>query len=144
MKASDYRIGNCINRKYSDNTIETERISVYDLLNYEKKEYSSNNLVEWLAISPIRINEDWLITNGFELMIYNGLIKSYSIECTPPNYKTKMHLVIRFNEIKGTEFSVYWYHLTKSGDMHGFEHIEHIHNIQNLYLSLSGKELEIK
>jgi hypothetical protein len=55
-----------------------------------------------------------------------------------------MELNIRFKERRDIDFMVYWYHQSKSGDMHAFEHIKYLHQLQNLIYSLTGKELNIE
>jgi hypothetical protein len=110
-------------------------------------------LAEWLinpqwtwgepieCFSGVTITEEWLLKFSFEKRILNGIIPEYSISCTPPNYKNEYRLCFRFNEIRDSDIiRNYWSPYMRSGTAHSFK-LDFVHQLQNLYFSLTGNEL---
>ena len=99
------------------------------------------------AFQPIMISEDWLRRLGFEMRVMNGVIHEWYIMCTPPNYKREFALCLRFGEFISVPRDKYtsnaWHAWMDSGDSHSFN-IKHVHQLQNVYLFITGQELQIK
>ena len=74
---------------------------------------------------PIPLTEEWLIKFGF---IQYGDEGEY--------FKHKKLFAFEFLN-QGIEFKVYFSDVV-------FTHVKHVHQLQNLYFSLTGKELTIK
>ena len=136
MKANELRIGNCA-RSYGVITkISFSDFAVFEL--YERRE-------EEPPYEGIPITEEWLLKFGFEKRELNfGVIKQYSINCTPPKYRNKYAIYFRFGEIRDELFKMYWYASDPiNTSMHSFP-CKYVHQLQNLYFALTGEELEIK
>lgn len=95
---------------------------------------------------PIKISEEWLQKLGFEMRMINGIIPEWCIMCTPPNYKRQYALAFRFGMLISTAPGACddqkWYPWIDSGTAHNFN-IQSIHELQNLYYAITGKELAI-
>lgn len=120
MKATELRIGNCVNECYQ--VVEIDNLGcgicspMDDLASYIDFEYKD--------IKPIPITEDWLLKFGF----------------TEGKYGYSLSL----------EHQTLWVKLDgETAIADGFELIrltkcKHVHQLQNLYHALTGEELTIK
>jgi hypothetical protein len=147
MKATELRIGNLVNINEEtriDNTNELPLIN--PLFKIERIDedgeiiiYSEiNNLhihCDLESIQPIPLTEEWLFKFGFHLRdgfsnTFKLNIEKHQYDCSEITYSEKEGL-LRFSngKEKGTTL---------------IPHIKHVHQLQNLYFSLTGEELTIK
>lgn len=122
MKAEELRIGNLVLQKTSN---EIRGVDYYDIMHGIKLD-DPRSLCEWNGISPILINEEWLKRFGFKKFwewggVYSLTIKNQFIEFRKP-YKTG-------GLCANDQF---------------VNKIKYVHQLQNLYFALTGKELQIK
>lgn len=118
MNAKDFRIGNLVeydNRIFEIDTIAEE----FPTLNTDE---FGIGVVSWANIKPIPLTEDWLLKFGFKKInhIYGYYFWSLS--------KGKIDIYEKKTTFRG--YSVL--------------HIEHVHQLQNLYYALTGEELNLK
>ena len=125
MKASELRIGNLFYEETRDNPYDVIQI-------YELSETSVNDwdVVDVLKIyDPILITEDWFLRCGGVKEIYT--------DDEPDDY----YLVIRHKEfdiIYESDDEIYC-------DINGWViDLKYVHQLQNLWFALTGKELKIK
>ena len=130
MNATELRIGNLVeltNIEYGTNKTPYE-IDIDDFNDlYHKR----------IKIKPIPITPEWLERAGFSKRLINNKFYEYFIDATPPNYKNDY--VIKWWDTdfdRKINFSP-----VLSGTIHTFP-CDYIHQLQNLYFALTGKELE--
>lgn len=121
MEARELRIGNYVRLKNSD--IET-CIDLIDCAGSgEAWIHLEGNGIQSLIhqIEPIPLKEEWLLKFGFVSNSYQDRFenKAIHVEC---------------NKTKG--FVELW--------VERMPHIKYVHQLQNLYVALTGEELEIK
>lgn len=117
ITASELRIGNFINKsiKNGNGKILVRQITPYDILNIYEDESRYN-------FEPITITEEWLLKFGFENDGYD--------HWNGPEY---FELAKKTNGEWINSVNCYEYD-------HGVP-IKYIHQLQNLYFALTGKEL---
>jgi hypothetical protein len=132
MKAKELRIGNWIS------TIYGMEFQVYPMAFKQMPTDEKHNLIldTW---KPISLTEEWLLKLGFNKNDKNRWVKE------------KSHYAIFYFEYYATgENNSMWrieYHDTDYGkneykDCHQWgERIKYVHQLQNLYFALTGKEL---
>jgi len=125
MKSNELRIGNYVNYEGDSCLFELD-----DFKNIEFDELSS-------CYEPIPLTEEWLLRFGFEFdgEQING--KYYKKEI---NYSSGYRDYLSITD-KGAG---YLFMLTSNYEKHSilpFEY-KHVHQLQNLYFALTGKELE--
>ena len=132
IQANELRIGNLVfrdelnieNGKWDELTIKINYQDIFNLIN-------GNDMVK-TAYNPIPLTEEWLIKLGFKQWVNFGR-KTYNYDLMPLcNFSycfvTKKVMILE----KGNNMS------------HWIERkIEYVHELQNLYFSLRGKELTI-
>lgn len=118
MKANEFRIGNHIN--YDNRTIV---VQLSDLM-------IMSNPLNSDRFETTKLTEEWLLKFGFE--------KNHYFEWTidVKNEDCLSDFVLKYN-------SVYGFRLSQEG-CYVYSEIKYVHQIQNLYFALTGKELEIK
>lgn len=118
MDAKELRIGNLI--RYNDTK---EVCSVYQLEHRYKNVYRINGLNENPDVGPIPLTEEWLLRFG-----YKGSVESnfFEKDC--------------FTSISFIKHTI-WIPFKKFLDNQNGKHIEHVHQLQNLYFALTGEEL---
>ena len=120
MKAQDLRIGNWVksssNREY--------RIS---LSWFECCKDSSEGRDIQLDTNPIELTEEWLIKFGYK--VKNGLLSS---EFYDKNFSITVDTKGKFD---------FW--ISECDDCAVIKEIKYVHQLQNLYFSLTGEELTI-
>ena len=124
MKASELRIGNLVYNKEK----ETER--VYTLYNSSINGYDGNAGIQpddQELFQPIPLTPSWLERMGFEYE--KGLNTYWSIGVNPI---TKDYLLV----IKCNNECFYYRNIHHK--------LKYVHQLQNLYFALTGKEIEIK
>jgi hypothetical protein len=123
MKVSELRIGNWVKFPKPDfGYLNPGQITLTTFADM----YDDDNRVE-----PIPLSEEWLLKFGFEKITYgNG---GYQIT------STKGKIVVL------TDNSVYVYSGLGDEESYGFRpDIDYVHQLQNLYYSLTSQELTIK
>ena len=131
MKASELRIGNYV--YYHDEEIEKVKAIWYDntsecyliTTNLETKDASYIHV-----FSPIPLTEDWLLKLGFE---YYEPLNHYRIVINDVWYSVSKDMFFTFVNLNYDE--------TKEMPR---KKIEYVHQLQNLYWCLCGKELTLK
>lgn len=115
MKATELRIGNLIKNMFE------ETIVVGEICESHVTPKGSNNLYGISNCSPIPLTEEWLLKFGFE--------RDWDIETAYPAFQG-LKLSI-FGTGKSNEFECNESELR----------IKYVHQLQNLYFALTGKEL---
>jgi hypothetical protein len=121
MEAKELRIGNYVIEKNKEK-------QMYSVSNHNAKNYSE--------IYPIPLNEKWLLDFGFEKKvfnsdIYNGVEYNLELNGLILNYCDDFSLTIH---LERKDF----------GFLPDLNLFKNVHQIQNLYFALTGKELTIK
>jgi hypothetical protein len=125
MSPSDFRLGNLVMR-YG----KVHALRFGDMIG------------EFEGCSVIEINEEWLVRLGFEYIERNDKEKGYEIF----NKEPSKHIYIRtFCEpnIKGF-YSFFNHSECNKSEIQFIKKITHIHQLQNLYYSLTNTELTLK
>lgn len=125
MKATELRIGNVVDRLVYDVKSGTNSLvphnSVYVIYAIKEKTVKIPFKVEISDILPIQLTEEWLINFGFEK--FRGDSQTYDRDD-------------------------FWAGEIESDGTMKFDYIEasikYVHQLQNLYFALTGKELKIK
>jgi len=118
MEARELRIGNNLNYDTAEGDILPTVIDWQDI-KWATEDLKGFNLVH----SPIPITEEWLLRFGFDNIGVKEL----------PN---KSHLQITNNFIGSVIFNP-----LKTDFIELTEHVQYIHQLQNLYFALTGEEL---
>lgn len=116
LKANELRIGNYLMELTSD-----------DIFNVSASWFSMLD-VNLLCSRPIPLTEEWLIKFGFE----KGLISTGNKESS--GYTKDLIMMLQFQD------SDIWY-ACPYGYPIGIERTLSVHQLQNLYFALTGKEL---
>jgi hypothetical protein len=137
MKASELRIGNFIYAK------EIETVKEIGIEDYIWFDYKRNLLVE--HCQPIPLTEEWLLKFGFKAWDYKKTI--YTLEIDIDEYNNSCFrfwfqsdkLIFDYiqNEIHPTESIFDDKNIIRLD-------VQHVHQFQNLYFSLTKKELTFK
>ena len=133
MKATDLRIGNWVLIPTSMDGIiipsfpkKVKGIGIFGGIDFTEPEYPENHIVPAVHCAGIPLTEEWLLKFGFK--------------------ESKTFFGRNSFEKDG-------YHLIKNGKYFEFlvigssvilAKIKYVHQLQNLYFALTGKELEIK
>jgi len=128
MKAKDLRIGNLLHTLEDKLTSVTEIITAKDLETIYFWCYNYNES----QCKPIELTEEWLIKFGLVSLCVTNEVKwlftfGGDFDCY-------------FNVFGRNEISIEQY----SEGCLELEHIKYVHQLQNLYFALTGKELEIR
>lgn len=143
IKANELRLGN-----YFQDQL-TGRILIVDSLSNDRIIFDQQGgaLPRGWQARPIPITKEWLQRFGFEMRMINGIVPEWYIMCTPPNYKREFALIFRFGMLRSTPPGVCdenrWHAWMDSGDSHNFN-IQSIHQLQNVFFAITGKELKVK
>lgn len=139
MNPEELRLGNLVEYEYAS----------YSLVGYNKKYVFLEDcfsiiklcdpfIAELSAVNPIPITEEWLLKLGFKLVDPKASCKSYSISI---NDKGDM---LSLTDISGKKQGYYHFNLYGRGKQSFVgRHLEFVHEVQNLYNSITGKELTI-
>ena len=122
MDTKELRIGNYVNYYLEPPISENElvKLTLYDFINID---------FGWRNYNPIPLTEEWLIKFGWGVSEFdNEMINNMSLKDTIIGYNYKSKVL----ELEGETESLY------------FNHIKHVHQLQNLHFALTGKELTIK
>lgn len=116
MKANELRIGNFV---FEDT--KEEPLKVWGI-KPDRRNHLMVNDCEIEIIRPIPITEEWLVRFKFN----EGINKIYT---------SQSGYIIEFDDC-------FKFYLIEYGDW--YSEIKHVHQLQNLYFSLTGEELTIK
>ena len=150
MKENELRIGNYVTIDNNENWEEIKHIPMV-VISIKYKEEGNYSISVDMAfeedlfyngfsqyerfIEPIPLTEEWLVKFGMKL--YDGFSEKRVIYIEKHKYDTSL---ITYSQKEGiVRFS--------NGEQKGstlIPHIKHVHQLQNLYHSLTGKELTIK
>ena len=152
MKATELRIGNLVridemlrNELFDNNEVITDTdtfqiaMVATDFINLYIKscEYEFN----MIDIQPIPLTEEWLIKFGFEETVHeNG--NEYELQI---NYSSGFRDFIALSNKGGVDspFFLGWLTTNYQKEFVLAKQLEHVHQLQNLYFSLTGEELTI-
>ena len=137
LNKNEYRIGNLV-QDAKGNPCKVEEISP----DHGVKAYSG--MITKLPLSPIPLTEEWLLKFGFEgdenqydIGLSNGDGVDLSVEFAYGTTCLKRKYVEDWLIEK-------YKHLNKVEDFCYIKHPKYVHELQNLYFSLTGEELNIK
>jgi hypothetical protein len=131
LSPNELRIGNLVHFIFTNETVEILGINAHESNNksiYNTISFRSFNLYceSFETIKPIPLTEEWLLNLGFPLKGFYRLQVTYFLElCWNPHDKT-LNLQTKKNGF--TEDSK----------------VKYVHELQNLYFALTGKELTLK
>jgi len=124
MKASELRIGNII--MFADyDGIVYRKISAIKLNEFGF--YSDIDGTNLGICKPVLITKEWLLKIGFEFAVDTWYLNGFAL------WETE------WGDDKGTTGIGYFYELREKGMMD--KHIKYVHQLQNLYYSLTGEEI---
>jgi hypothetical protein len=115
MKATEFRIGNIVYVKGKVDELNGIADNDYYSTGYGHGVWDDD-------IEPIPLTEEWLLKFGFLLDLHHHRRLTYSLN----RITTYM------------QDGIFWIDLT-----HDTLEIKHVHQLQNLYFALTGKELEL-
>jgi hypothetical protein len=126
----EFRIGNLINYRIVDKMderkewLEVSEIDYDDLRIFGIKHEMNQDY------QPIEINEDWLMKFGFEKIIDNEFTLRYELKKDPRfDYFFPKHNLKTFGlRFQGCTF---------------FDVVKYVHQLQNFYFALTGRELTV-
>lgn len=122
MKANELRIGNLVNYRVRDNLDPRKEWLQYTQIDWQDLRILSHNMGD--GFEPIEITKDWLHRLGFE---YNDMILTWSHQ---DQYLPSLTLTNNGTYIiDGMAYS---------------PELRYVHQLQNLFFALTGKELELK
>jgi hypothetical protein len=126
IKANELRIGNLIQTKY-EGIVQVININSekFDYVDIRKQTYNGIGRYDIKSCTPIPLTEEWLIKFGFKKPAHswNGDI---------------------FHLTEWDEFPLNWaVAMDKNGAILVLK-LKYVHQLQNLYFALTGKELEVK
>lgn len=127
IKANELRVGNILENGV---ILEIKQTVVRLKYLYEGKE-ERTALNDYQQLEPIRLSEEWLKKLGFEKIFETDHRKVFDY-----------YLDHRFGYNDNFGFRNINSAVTFVGNT--FDHIEYVHQLQNLYFILTGKELELK
>jgi hypothetical protein len=137
MKAQDLRIGN-----YVINWHGKECKVTFDhyLFHYDREQGFTE---DWNSYKPIGLTEDWIKKFGFITMDAEVDFMEYAKEFEEGSFRFSL-----YNDGGLNEANDYPFYITTTGQMKGWEteyktEIKYVHQLQNLYYSLTGEELTI-
>lgn len=138
MKPTELRIGNLVNHTSYDSSITIHTISGYDLWHSEMLN-DVNHLVEWNSLTPIPLTEEWLIKFGFKKNFIKG-ISVFEFKLLEFSITTCEKIMVDGQNAEGNLCLMLFYGNPASGYERS-KTIYFIHQLQNLYFALTGKEL---
>ena len=136
MKITELRVGNWVYDTNSKTKREIKNILTTDL--------DANVTEEIDAMEPIPLTEEWLNEFGFrkdkgcEIDYITNVFYSKSIIKGTENHQERISINLPFNSCEIGD-------LSKEDDMYVFNvDVNNVHQLQNLYFSLTNEELKIK
>jgi hypothetical protein len=117
MQATELRIGNLVNKSYSETHFVPVNVTLWDINNIRNNDE---------VYTPIPLTEDWLLKLGFKM-------EEFAFTQGKPFRRYKLGPLCY-----GTSNGTWSYY---SQVIRG---IEYVHQLQNLFFCLTGEELEVK
>lgn len=141
MKATELRIGNLLQDKSTDEFLSiieltTDSIKCYFLNKTEQIFFINGrfSLLEKSQVKPIPLTEEWLLKFGFKPNILTFIYNNIEVA-----FDSKKYLrLCGYSFISGDEYPI------PSSNKCFIKPIKYVHQLQNLYFALCGKELIIK
>ena len=125
MKPTELRIGNLV--CYNGKVVKVEQITKHKIGYHTKPNETRMNYARLCEIEPIPITEEWLTKIGFVKRIYSDKIFAYGGGMLSTVYFIESTMIdIRTEDNDATILC------------------KHLHQLQNAYYLVTGKELEIK
>lgn len=137
MKENELRIGNLV-QSYAD-IITVEYVDKRFIKGVFNRVDIYNTSIAVKNVNPIPLTEEWLLKFGFEKVEYSDERHGFGNE-----YNLKVNEDMFFNY--SDDFSLCIYRSKESmkneiGIIPEWDAIKHVHQLQNLYYSLTGKEI---
>lgn len=135
MKPNELRIGNWVFSKTSEANYKVKGIKFNGELWLKNKDDSfwESNGIKY--IEPIPLTEEWLLKFGF---IKEAKSEFYIEAFSPGHPSARFEIEWRNNGLLLKS------RYQESNDDLKMRHIKHVHQLQNLFLCLTGTELELK
>jgi len=138
IDAKELRIGNFVNF-WKPNISDTNRaVSIHDIADI----CEGLNDIFGSSVYAIPITPEWLERFGFEfrrdVRIKKPSFKKYTNRGEDAFFKAHFYTGQAGEKI----FSSVWY--VQNGYFNVLDHIQHVHQLQNLYFALTGDELTLK
>ena len=141
MKSNDIRIGNWVEYAGKGKVLVINSEADYDNVYLECDE--SFEWTEFSRLKGIPITKEILDNSGIESILWNGVVKQYYIMVAGEHCA----LSLTFGEMKGfpdrLDKAMIGAPPHTSGSVYGTFDIKYIHQLQNIYYSLKGEELNI-
>jgi hypothetical protein len=128
MKATELRIGNLVTAVLSD---ETYKIDVWALRCIDDGNYQNSNYPKTKVFQPIQLTEEWLLKFGFE------------DKKTCFNLSKREELGHDFGDFAVSKYDDTQMKVWRGDRYIGGCHIQHVHQLQNLYFALTNEELTL-
>lgn len=124
----EFRIGNLINYRIVDEIDERKEWLEVSQIDYNNLRFFGIKNEMNQDYQPIEINEEWLIKFGFEKIIDNEFTLRYELKKDPRfDYFLPKHNLKTFGlRFTGCTF---------------FDIVKYVHQLQNFYFALTGREL---
>ncbi|NML70045.1 hypothetical protein HHL23_09550 [Chryseobacterium sp. RP-3-3] len=142
MEANELRIGNYIqlHRNPTDKFMSVHSIKSIFFYNKESGYYYSKLDDDFEVnldsdVEPVKLTEDWLLKFGFDQMK-----ESTTYEWKDGDYRS-VQVDLKSNE---AEIYLCGYDSVMSSQCFPVDHIQYVHEFQNLFFALKGKELTLK
>ena len=133
MKTEELRIGN-----YVKETVDNKAVTIAsiiqverDIFDFEVKDSDGIFIDVGDQIEPIPLTEEWLIKFGFEIYCDSSNYLSIYVENIGILYWSINEDLLRIEV------------LSRRNTSKLFKHVKSVHQLQNLYFALTGKELTI-
>jgi len=130
MKANELRIGNLVNCTNHKHIQFFEIEMFYGLSDFKPKLEYEDLTISFHTCKPIPLTEEWLLKFGFE----NNSFDNFCYLHFNPR------MAIRFLNFNSAECEII------QDDKYisfKWKHIEYVHQLQNLYFALTGKDLSM-
>ncbi len=135
MKASELRVGNWVNFDSGWSPEEPRQIEWHDIWHGIEKDKDAKHFVEWVALKPIPITNEWLLKFGFS-KIESSVCDSFYIGHNPITHDWLFDITWLKNSIDYSYEGNPFY-------KNGYHELKYLHQLQNLYFALTQEELEI-
>ena len=122
MKANELMVGNLLKKIIDDKTIEVTALEI------ECCEWMNGHFI--LTFQPIKLTEEWLLKLGFSVITENSAGKRYGYV---------------IDGIFSSDLTFTFWKTTKEAGkfFRGDLELKSVHQIQNLYFALTGRELTV-
>lgn len=132
MEAKSLRLGNYVMN--GDDIGRVERLSIIRI--------STSSPHVGVEISPIKLTEEWLITFGFGKKEFRSMFDNrdeYWLDRTIVTEVSERNTGFYLHAHNGVEMS-----FRDDSMVYRYVKLDYVHQLQNIYFALTGKELELK